>query len=296
VPIVIPTKDEQRRNEAAGFRTVWQVDDEYKFKDARGGRVLIGSRSPVRIYAPAVDAGLVDAFRKVRDEAALKNFETQFGSLGQTAMIEPEQRWGGGDHVKWALEHAKVVRAIWNLVGIIEEVKRGATSAAGSRKALKRAMSDAGYCIVGEQPMSTATERRFVWDQDWQLRPTQTAYRVAAALINEQICGIHYSLNTRDEVPGLFLQFRALIEIIYWHLADRFKGEWRHCKRPDCGEFFPVVSGRRGPKNEYCTPRCRNTDKKRRNRERKRRKEAMPSPRSIIFLKKKQSRELRKKQ
>jgi len=270
--VVMSSAEEMRQNQAEGFRQVWEVAQDYKIENVNGQRVLVGSGRGQRFYAPAVEKQLLEAFRNVRDENGLLDFARHYGGLGHWALVDPNQRLGG-DPVKWALAHAAQVRAIWDLLEIIEGSKNPRIEDLDSiRKSFSRAISAAGYHLIGEK--KTGREHRFLWTVDWPKAPIRTAYQVVAALINPQIRGIYYHLDTHDKIPGLCLGFHALLEIIYWQLANRLRGEWRRCKRADCGNIFRLEEGRRGPKSKYCSARCQNTDKKRRNRERKRKKEA----------------------
>lgn len=261
--LAMPSSGELRRSEGAGFRNGWSVYSEYRIETREGQRILVAVGRIERFYAPAIEDALVKSFRLVRDEKSLLEFAHRYGQLGHWAVVEPEKRLGG-DPVAWVLAHAAQVRAVYNLLDIIRDARNGKWEPSQLRKPVGQAAGMAGVHLPGER--RTGRERRFFDTVHWPENPIRTAYEVVASLINPQIRGIYYELASDEEIPGLFLHFRALVEMLYWHLAQELKGEWRRCKRPDCPVWFPVDKLRRGPKRKYCRMRCKETDKKRRKR------------------------------
>ncbi len=261
--LAMPSAGELRRSEGAGFRTGWIVDSEYRIETRGGQRVLVHDGRIERFYAPAIEDGLVEAFCLVRDEKSLLEFAHRYGQLGHWAVVDLDERVGG-DPVPWVLAHSVQVRAVRDLLDIIRRARIGEWKPGQLRRPIGHAASMAGVHLPGEQ--RTGKERRFFDTVHWPGNPIRTAYEVVASLINPQIRGIYYALASDEEIPGLFLHFRALVEMLYWHLAQKLKGEWRRCKRLDCPVWFQVDEPRRGPKRKYCSTRCKETDKKRRKR------------------------------
>lgn len=264
----LPPTDELERNQRAGFRHLWGVSEGYEIHD----QVLRPVGGLRRWYAPAVNRDLLPEFALVRDEKSLLRFSRQFGLLGYSVLVPPAKRCGG-DPVGWALRHARAVSAVIRILELLPD--RG-----WLKKKLPTVLRQAGIQLFTPKevayrfPEIIRTPGAWAPMGSWPQDPTVTAYAAIAKIINPPLRGLHYELarvqNTAapQDPPGLYLRFRALIELIYWKLAANLREgyQWRSCR--GCAKIFLVEE----PHQHYCSPRCQNTSMKRRQRQRRREK------------------------
>ncbi len=247
----LPTSEELRQNRRAGFQRLWLVWEDYSIK----GEVLKPEGGLCRVYCPAIEPELLEEFAGVRDKKALVRFARKFGLLGR----------GVRDRVKAVLFHARRVRAVYDLLELLDcpEVLK---------QKLPRILESAGLRLFSQTELARdfpdfIRTRGAIAPASWPHDPRQTAYRALAKLINPNIAGLHYRLaSAKEETPGLYLNFSALIDVIYWRLAAHSRREWRRCQRPQCGIVFPVAD----PRQKFCSRRCANLNKVHAFRERKR--------------------------
>jgi hypothetical protein len=228
----------------------------------------------------------------VRDEQTLLHFNHHYGLLGYDVLYETEMRrrkedWHG-DPVDWAIAHARNAAGILGTINIIDDVRSGRVKL-HSLSALHRALS-AQFEKMGLQSIFTGERRRFTgfaWSRPeavlsdskeeaeykawprWGEDPIGTAYRVLAWVLNSQIAGIHFEFvaaghHASEPRFGLELRYKALLQVIYWKLAERVGGAFRQC--PNCGLVFPM----RTPRDKYCSRRCLDAFKSRAWRKRQR--------------------------
>jgi len=257
---------------------------------------------------PVHEPHLVEDFARIRDEQSLLRFNDYYGLLGYKDICQAETPHGkedlGGEPVDWALGHARVAAGLLGAISIIADVRSGIVklqSLPALHRALNRQFEKIGLRdIFAEQPrrwigfawsrpeaLLTASkqeiEQRFFprWEDD----PIGTAYRVLAWILNSQIAQIHFEfifyghhtplLGATEPEPrfGLELRWKALLQVIYWKLAEHVGGAFRQC--PKCGLVFPM----RTPKDRFCSRRCLDAfkskewrDRKRKEREQKKRR------------------------
>ncbi len=247
----LPTSEEYRQNRRAGFQRLWLVWEDYTIK----GEVLRPEGGLRRVYCPAIEPELLEEFAGVDDKKALVRFAIKFGLLGP----------GVGDRVKAVLSHARRVRAVYDVLDLLDRPEV-------LKQNLQAILRPAGVRLFSQTELARdfpefIRTRGALAPASWPQDPRQTAYRALAKLINPNIAGLHYRLaSAKEEFPGLYLNFSALIEVIYWRLAAHSRREWRRCQRPQCGIIFPVDD----PRQKFCSPRCANLNKVHAFRERKR--------------------------
>lgn len=247
----LPTSEELRQNRRAGFQRLWLVWEDYSIK----GEVLKPEGGLRRVYCPAIEPELLEEFYGVHDKKTLVTFAKKFGLLGR----------GVRDRVKAVLFHARRVRAVYDLLDLLDcpEVLK---------QRLPAILRSVGFRLFSQTELARdfpdfIRTRGALAPASWPHDPRQTAYRALAKLINPNIAGLHYQLaSTKEETPGLYLNFSALIDVIYWRLAAHLRREWRRCQRPQCGIVFPVDD----PRQKFCSRRCANLNKVHAFRERKR--------------------------
>jgi len=238
---------------------------------------------------PGREERLVEDLAAVSHEKALLAFAARYGLLGYSRMHGDQMRqrkehWTG-DPVTWALAHARIVRGLLSTIGFIEYVRSGRfrlddSSAPRVGEVLAAEFKKAG--IRGPVKEGDAEESWFdyitpeggerkVWVQGWERDPIGGAYVLLTELINPIIRGVHYEFVPRGQNAaaqlGTRLRWNALLEVIYWQLAESLGGEFRQCQQ--CRRVFPA-SGRR----VHCSPSCTNKWKCKEYRDRKKQKKA----------------------
>lgn len=248
---------------------------------------------------PVHEPHVVEDFARVRDEQSLLRFNDYYGLLGYKDICQAETLHGekdfGGDPVDWALGHARVAAGVLGTISIIADVRGGRVklqALPALHRALGRQFEEIGLRdVFAEQPRrwigfawsrpealltgsKQEIEQRFFprWEDD----PIGTAYRVLAWILNSQIAQIHFEFisyghhapfhGATEPEPrfGLELRWKALLQVIYWKLAEHVGGAFRQC--PKCGLVFPM----RTPKDRFCSRRCLDAFKSKEWRDRKR--------------------------
>jgi hypothetical protein len=275
--IVPPVADERETQDNELFRTRWPVSEAYRIINDR----LCPCGPPVRGYDPLIHPEIPGHLAKLRhgDTEAVLKFAQAYGMLGYRAYIPPE-RWarGGvipiGDPLEWIWVHAATLRICLELG---HRLKNGKLTAI--RKYLQQlhvTPQDREKYGFGEQGEETKT----VWPaaliavqgdfaiEEWgwlgqhaigHHDDVKALARMACrSLINQNIAGIGWQLYDEGERDRLYLRFKALIEIAYWHVAqnvDRMR--LKRCQAPDCRAIFVQKDRRQcfcaamgGPKRE----------------------------------------------
>jgi len=237
---------------------------------------------------PVYEAHLAEDFARITNEVSLQEFNSRYGLLGyhrlnESEMLRRDETWHG-DPVPWALAHARVAAGILDVTAIINDVraakkKLDRNSLIGLLRALLCEFGKMGL----ERVFAVGPSRRwegFTWTtpesfvsrtkfqlqkrfgSNWGSDPIGTAYYVLAWIINQYIRHVRFEFISLDyfargfgmteSVPrfGPELRWDAMIQVIYWQLAEQVGGAFQRCLR--CGLIFPMRSG----KDKYCSPRC----------------------------------------
>ena len=271
----------------SGFQKIWTVSPHYTITQG-----ILAEDRPYqggRAYSPAADPSLPGELARLhRGEIKILEFVSLFGLLGYAHIFPRKKRvkidvpvddplggdpgkkrekvdvevddFLGGDPVIWVMEHAHIVSVLLELIGLMEE-----RDIYGLSETLKE---------LPAEPFWMASS----WEKKDLLRdPLNSARQIAEILINRNISGISRQLS--GGVLGFpsrsCFEFRAMIEVVYWQLADKLeRGGVRRCK--DCGHFF--VS--RDKRQWYCPApnglkrsRCASRSNVRAHRERQRDRE-----------------------
>ena len=146
-----------------------------------------------------------------------------------------------GEPLYWFKAHAQTVRAAHDLIMCLKLRDENRL------RELLNALPRKRYAALGNISDSEA----FYWVTDYAARDLIGAVHEAIiALINPNIQGLQRALHV-DSLGQLrtSLTFTALIQVIYWHLAERLDADKqlsRFCKR--CGEPFFATE----PRQLYC--------------------------------------------
>jgi hypothetical protein len=191
--------------------------------------------APKRTYAPAVEDSLPSALAKLSESPAdLLNFVRTYGLLGFTD--EKNGKPLPGEPCDWIRAHARTVSAILELGELIRE---------GDSYALQETLPG----ISG--PFAKRSEIYHpgpIATVNWPGNPLAAARELVHKLINPNLAGIRRELRLRgDGTSRSVFAFDAMIDVVYWRLADSVAGDMiRRCE--DCRR--PFIS--RDKRNKYC--------------------------------------------
>jgi len=237
---------------------------------------------PARRFSDADD--LVNAFAAinavpVEDRAReLLAFVKTFGLLGQTVLggsggrrrsrkrqgtTEQNTYKSGGrfymaDDVAWALQHSRNVARILRLYhrrwasldevleSLDERTVRVRPIGAGVAEPVVHPMTV--QVPVLEPPWQRLIRRDALIAHRRAEPPLNVALGIVAELLNPNLVGVVRAYDAPTNMPTF--RFRALIQLLYWQLADRL-GHYaiRECR---CGALFFVVDGRQGWHSTKC--------------------------------------------
>ncbi len=235
-----------------GFSTIWSVRTGYSIKNG----ILIEQRSAdaLKSYSPVADPSLPGDFGRVYpSKKRLLEFCSLFGLLGYGRLVPPKHRKEvppgsltlGGDPVHWIMAHSHTVWIILQLLGWLEERDVGELSD------VLRSLPSGPYAyssdIVALEYWATREcKKRFLKE------PVRSAQLVASRLINPNIKGINREISGPDFglQPKSRFVFRAMIEAVYWQLADKLEQGSGVRRCPECGRFFVA----RDKRSMYCPP------------------------------------------
>jgi hypothetical protein len=262
-----------------GFATMKNVYDDYHVVDER---LEPASYVRIRCYAPAVHPELPGELAKLQrgDVEAVLKFARVYGTLGHTAFI-PREVWarGGaipvGDPLLWVWAHADTVRICLELSYRLEE--GDITSLRSYLRSLHvtQADLDVWKSWLGDPADDDYKEYTDTWPTAmvgqrgeitlWQWgrlgrNPQEPlshddvkelARVIRRSLINANIAGIHRVLLNDGRSDILFWEFKALVEMVYWHVAQAVDGKrLKRCEAKDCGVPFVQTDLRQ----RFCPP------------------------------------------
>lgn len=202
-----------------------------------------GRHCPADWYTPSEHPELMAAIQKIKpdDRDSALAFVHTWGLLGRDHLVSL-QDCEGGDPLWWIWAHARTIH--WCLE---------------ATHALKTG-DDGEIPLPGpdDEPFPVAVQGR-VQDLGWEvwdprIPPSrQIALReLLGNIVNQNISGMRRVLRAdkTGNVQSYFV-FSALIEMIYWHLADKIGGGQIHqCEADDCEAFF----FQRDPRQRFCLP------------------------------------------
>lgn len=207
-----------------------------------------------------VDADLISPFAAIlvgaqRLEDAvprLRTFYQDFGLLGYTLLTgRPHRvpRAAGrfdlreGDPIHWALAHAENVALILALTRErYKQLDRRLTSISETQSLMR---------IPTIAPPQNSVPLALDVAQELEkpgIQPLDVARRIIAELLNSNLAGIARVYDPQTAAPRF--HFRALIDIIFWQLADRLEGRYQIRVCP-CGALFFAQDARQ----KHCPPR-----------------------------------------
>jgi hypothetical protein len=198
-------------------------------------------------YGPAERRGeILDALLEVaEDRLKPVDFANRFGLLGYSDLAPAPNRcvpWG--DPLRWFLAHAQTVHVAANLIARLGEVK-----------ANPRATSLLAEYLTNDIPIGSYALGARIVDLPWVRKlklppnPVQEAGIILRELLNRNLGHTRRQVELRKGGFHAAFTFRALIEVVYWELADQLgKSSLHRCL--ECKRIF--ISS--NPRARFCPP------------------------------------------
>jgi len=250
--------EELRESIRRGSVREWEVHKDYEVVDG----VLRPIGKPRWVYFPMVHPEIVGEIGKLYegDEGRLVTFAQTWGLLGGSSTPGEE-----GDPLAWVWAHASNIRMALELQyylqgGDHEELdEEGLDQFLNSHQrpfppGFEQEFADLAAKATSRVEAFRSVERVMMLP-DVEIRawfsydgadPVGTARRVIAGIVNLELSEMMYVLLCRQIGPvseadlRLFLTFRSLVTVAYWHLAHVIGGSGRlgRCQDPRCGALF----------------------------------------------------------
>ena len=240
---------------------VWLVEDNYTVEDgivrstwmaelhAKGRYGPTDFPRVKRIYWPASTADVVGELAKVEsgNENGVLDFVNSYGLLGHDELVTPKPGIPNGDPLWWFWRHAETVKMCMELTALLQN-----KDSAGIKRIL--GIQKDGFYDFPKIGV------RGGWDGEFKARALtddccSEARNTRSVIINANIKNISRIIRTNyvtGKVESCF-KFSALIEMIYWHLADAcvIGLGVRQCAYDRCPGFFIPTD----PRQRYCPSR-----------------------------------------
>jgi len=192
-----------------------------------------GGKREVR-YAPTSQKRLLEAFLEVAQKRATpQSFADRFGLLGYNHLVPEENKCREGDPISWFMAHAQTVHVLAVLTSLIKDRRRLAAYLANE-------IPLGPYALAGQVVDCPSFRLRLQ-------NPVIPALGIIRYLVNANLGSTGYRLRLTAHGLDNFFSFRALIQVVYWQLADLFGGHFI-CRCRECGRVF--VS--RNSRTQFC--------------------------------------------
>jgi hypothetical protein len=261
--------DEVVPSQARGMPQFWIVHEDYAIVD----EVLKPHGVIVRSYAPSVHRELPQELAKLRRGMTreVRDFARQYGLLGYGALVGHQ---GTGDPLLWIWTHAETLRLCLSLTDLIEKKEIGelreklhalalpnpspqggqywpAAVVAIQGEVISLAWGEAAFrAALRKMPGSAPLPEDPLIEQDDDAHILDLASSIRRDIINQNMASIFRILRSHEGRDQSFYGFHALIEVAYWHLADRvIDGQVQICQ--ECGAYFFQTTKRQ----RFCPPR-----------------------------------------
>lgn len=205
----------------SGVPIAWPVNEAHIIRRSHDGTVLapvVAPKAP-RLYSPSTRLELPGEFAKLErgNEEAVLKFASTYGLLGYSNLL-PTKEFAArpvSDPLEWIWSHAETVRLAFTLKDVLDR------DAADELTRLLRGIREPRF--KGAYSVSIAEQE---YSKHHTFYATTNPRNLAAAIlkyiVDQNIAGIHQKIAW-DERRGTFVPyttFRALIEAVYWHIAN----------------------------------------------------------------------------
>lgn len=184
-----------------------------------------------RWYDPVTERmGLLNALLDVaQGRLKPKSFADRFGLLGYNFLVPPEYRCKGGDPLDWFLAQARTVCVLTALAGLVRVARASTAERMELAKFLAREISNGPYALGGRVVTTMLRAKHS--------NPVSAASGILRWLINENLGDTRRRIQSLGQHFRTIFVFRALVEVVYWQLADQLdKSSIHRCR--ECGRVF----------------------------------------------------------
>jgi hypothetical protein len=191
------------------------------------GEVITPTGKKAERYDPIEEPDLLNALLDVA-QGKLKpvQFADRFGLLGYNYLVPLENRCKDGDPLHWFVAQARTIYTLAELIRYVREAERGDRYLPDY---LREDISNGPFALGGKV---VATRFRTATRS-----PTIAANGIIRYLINANLGTTGRVLQSSDRGLRTIFTFQALVQVIYWQLADRIgKSSIHRCI--ECGRIF----------------------------------------------------------
>lgn len=215
---------DRKRSWTAGFSFGWPVYERYEVKDG----VMREKGQVKRFIAPAAEPErILDSLLDVhRGKASPEGFALEYGLLGHAHVVERAHR-RGGDPVAWFGQQAK---------DAFDAVELSRAIHAKDEQAIK------GFF---------KRWKRLFWSAKMPSDPVGAAREALTTIVNPHLQGVPRQLQPYGDRLCSVFQPRALVDFVFWTIADTAEGRLAVGRCKGCGSLF--VSD--DPRSQYCPGR-----------------------------------------
>jgi hypothetical protein len=198
--------------------------------------VVVPTGKRVEWYEPTEEEGLLEALFDVTQGLRKPiGFADQFGLLGYNYIVPEENQCKGGDPLRWFIAQA---HNVYVMAILIEMVQRAKESQSGRRELaiyLKKELPHGPYAFGGH-----VVQCSYRGDGNPILRALGILQQFLNANLGDTARRLHRVAG--NSFRSVFT-FKALIQVIYWKLADQIGGNSiRRCR--ECGRIFIARNSR----------------------------------------------------
>lgn len=206
------------------------------------GDVIYPDGKRVEWYEPTDREDLLESlFDVAQGLSKPTSFADQFGLLGYNYIVPEENQCKGGDPLEWFVAQAQTVYVMAILIGLLERAKESERGRKELATYLEKELPNGPYALGGH-----VVHCRYRGSDN----PIPRAMSILEQFLNTNLGETRRRLDrvAASDFRSVFT-FRALIEVVYWKLADQIGGSSiRRCR--ECGRLF--IS--RNSKLRFCAP------------------------------------------
>jgi hypothetical protein len=193
--------------------------------------VVVPTGKRAEWYEPTEQEGLLEAlFDVAQGRRKPTSFADQFGLLGYNYIVPEENQCKGGDPLRWFVAEAHTVYVIAILIGLVERAKESYGGRRELATYLGKEIPHGPYAFGGHVVQC--------WCRGAGGNPVLRAKGILQQFLNVNLGDTARRLQrvTRNDFRSVFT-FRALVQVIYWKLADQVGGS-SICRCRECGRIF----------------------------------------------------------
>lgn len=204
--------------------------------------VIVPTGKKTYRYDPIQADELLDALLKVaQGDLKAVEFADQYGLLGYNYIVPEVNRCKGGDPLNWFLATARTVHAISELIARIKGEREEERDFLAEY--LREEIPNGPYALGGrvvEVPLRRRASKRNL---------ISVATNLTRYLLNGNLGTTGRRLQATGNGLRTVFTFRALVDVVYWQLADQI-GNSAIQRCAECGRIFIAKNSR----SRFCPP------------------------------------------